>query len=138
MDYLKKTQVIGEYVGQEYGQEMRVLLLQIKETKFVAPTLPSKPTMQEELLWGKEYDVYVKKRDQHEVDKAKAFAAILGQCDETMKSQLEQMNRCDKVDELADVMVLLKMTKTQCVTQSNKKYPAMQAVVTQKQMLKVF
>ena len=64
----KNTQAIGEYVGQEYGQEMRLLLLQMKETKFMAPTLSSKPTKQEELLWGKEYDAYVRKRDQYEVD----------------------------------------------------------------------
>ena len=52
----KKTQAIGEYVGCKYGQEMRLLLPQMKESKFTAPTLSSKPTKQEELLWGKEYD----------------------------------------------------------------------------------
>ena len=105
----KKTQAIGEYVGREYGQEMRLLPLQMKETKFAAPALLSKPTKQEELLWGKEYDAHVKKRDQCEVDKSKVFATILGQCDETMKSRLERMNGCDKVDESADVMASLKM-----------------------------
>ena len=105
----KKTQVIGKCVSCKYGQEMRLLLLQMKETKFLAPTLSSKPTKQEELLWGKECDAYVKKRDQCEVDKAKVFATIFGQCDETMKSRLECMNGYDKVDELADVMALLKM-----------------------------
>ena len=60
----KKTQAIGDYVGQEYGQEMRVLLLQMmKESEFTAPTLPSEPTKQQELLWGKEHDVHMKKRD---------------------------------------------------------------------------
>ena len=44
-----------------------------------------------------------------EVDKAKVFATILSQCDKTMKSRLECMNGYDKVDELADVIVLLKM-----------------------------
>ena len=105
----KKTQAIGEYVGHKYDQEMRLPLLQMKETKFTAPTLSSKPTKQEELLWGKEYDACVKKRDQYEVDKSKVFATILGQCDETMKSRLERMNGYDKVDESADVIALLKM-----------------------------
>ena len=81
----------------------------MKETNFAAPTLSSKPTKQEELLWGKEYDAYVKKRYWYEVDKAKVFATILGQCNETMKSRLECMNGYDKVDESADVIALLKM-----------------------------
>ena len=105
----KKTQAIGEHVGRECGQEMRLLLLQMKEAKLAAPTLLSKPTKQEERLWGKECDACMKKRDWCEVDKAKVFATILGQCDETMKSRLERMNGYDKVDESADVIALLKM-----------------------------
>ena len=37
-----------------------MLLLQMKETKFMAPTLSSEPTKQEELLWGKESDAHAK------------------------------------------------------------------------------
>ena len=62
----------------------------------------------------------------------------LDKCDETMKSRLNRMNGCDKVDELADVMALLKMIKSAMYDTSDKKYPPMQAVVTWKQMLKVF
>ena len=134
----KKTQAIGEYVGREYGQEMRMLVMQMKETKFTALTLSSKPTKQEELLWGKEYDAYAKKRDRYELDKAKVFATILGQCDEMMKSRLERMNGYDKIDEAADVIALLKMIKNAMYDTSDKKYPAMQAVVAWKQMLRAF
>ena len=66
------------------------------------------------------------------------FATILGQCDETMKSRLEQMNGCDKADKLADVIALLKMIKNAMCVTSDKKCPVMQAVVAWKQMLKVF
>ena len=48
------------------------------------------------------------------------FATILGQCDKTMKSQLEQMNGCDKVDKLADVTALLKMIKNAMCDTSDK------------------
>ena len=134
----KKTQAIGECVGLECGQEMRLLLLQMKETKFAAPTLSNEPTKQEELLWGKECDTHVKKRDQCEVDEAKVFATILGQCDETMKSRSECKNRHDKVDESADVMALLKMIENAMCDTSDEKCPPMQAAGAWKQMVKVF
>ena len=88
----KKTQAIWKYVGREYGQEMRMLLLQMKETKFAAPTLLSKPTKQEELLWGKECDAHAKKRDQYEIDKAKVFATILGRCDDVRTEQYNSVS----------------------------------------------
>ena len=62
------------------------------------------------------------------------FATILGQCDETMKSRLQRMNGCDKVDELADVMALLKMIENAMCDTSDKKCPPMQAVVAWEQM----
>ena len=55
-----------------------------------------------------------------------------------MKSQLERMNGHGKVDESADVIALLKMIKNAMHDTSDKKYLLMQAVVTWKQMLKVF
>ena len=59
--YEKKTERIGEYVGREFGQEMRLLVLQLKETVYDEPELANNPSKQDELKWGKEYDLYLKK-----------------------------------------------------------------------------
>ena len=117
---------------------MKLLPLQMKETKFTAPTLLSEPIKQEKLLWGKECDACAKKRDQHEVDEAKTFATIFDQCDETMKSQPQCMNRHNTVDEMADVMALLKTIKNAMCDTSDEKCPAMQADVAWTQMLRAF
>jgi len=90
---------------------MRVLVLQLKEATLPVPQLPNNPDEQQKLMWGKDCDLYLKKQDRCEENKAKVFAFILGQCDENMKNKLQSDSTCEKIDETFDVMALLKMTK---------------------------
>ena len=136
--YEKKTEWIGEYVGREYGQEMRVLVLQQKETQFQVPTLKDNPTKQQELMWGKDYDMYLKKKDRYEENKAKVFAFILGQCDKDMKNKLQGDSRYSDVDEETDVVTLLSMIKEAVYDAHDKKSPTLQAVVAWKQLMKAY
>ena len=61
--YTKTTRAIGDHVGQVYGHEMKMLVLQLEETTWIEPTLKKEATRQEELKWGKEYDMILRKRD---------------------------------------------------------------------------
>jgi hypothetical protein len=135
--YEKKTQSIAEHVGQEYGQEMRLLVLQSKETTYQVPTLAANPSEQAKLMWGKDYDWYLKKTHEYEKDKAKVFAYILSQCDETMKNRLESLPGYAKVDEKNDVVTLLGMIKDAMYDSNDKKYPPLQAVKALQQLLRV-
>ena len=72
------------------------------------------------------------------MDEAKTVATIVGQCDETMKSQLQCMSRHNTVDEMVDVMALLKIIKNAICDTSDEKCPAMQADVAWMQMLRAF
>ena len=136
--YEKKTERIGEYVGREFGQEMRVLVLQLKETVYDEPTLADKPSKQDELKWGKEYDLYLKKREKYKENKSKVFATILGSCDESMKNRLKGLQDYEEVDDKANVTALLQMIKEAMYDDNDKKYPAMQAVQAWKQLMRAY
>ena len=59
--YNKLTKTLGEQVGQLHGHEMKVPVLQLKETKLMEPVLTgANPTRVKELKWGKDYDLYLK------------------------------------------------------------------------------
>ena len=61
--YEKTTKALAEYVGMEHGYDMQMLVSQLIETDYKAPKLPNKATEQEKLVWGKEYDLHLKKKD---------------------------------------------------------------------------
>ena len=86
-------------------------------------------------MWGKEYDLYLKKKDRYESDKAKVFALIISQCDEAMRSQLQADSTFEAVDEQADVVTLLKMIKAALTGAYGKTYPPKQALQAWRQML---
>jgi hypothetical protein len=52
--YTAMTRAIGEYVGKEFGHEMRMLVLYGKGATFAAPTLDANTTKQDEMKWSKE------------------------------------------------------------------------------------
>jgi hypothetical protein len=56
---------------------------------FAAPTLDAYATIQDEMKWSKDHDVYIKKKTKYDEEKAKVFAIILGQCDEPLQNKVE-------------------------------------------------
>ena len=57
--YDEITKKIGEYVGQVYGKDMKLLVVSGKESTMVKPTYPSgnNPSDEEKAIWSKEYDL---------------------------------------------------------------------------------
>jgi Zinc knuckle len=132
------TLAIGEYVGKEFGHEMKILVTQEKETSFSVPVLPENATRQQELMWGKDYDLHLKKKTQYEVQKAKVFMTILGQCDETMRNRVEgQAAMFKKIEEDCDVVALMKAIKECAFNSNDKQYPPRQAAMALKQLVTV-
>jgi hypothetical protein len=56
------TRAIGEFVGREFGHEMRMLVLYGKGATFAAPTLDANATKQDEMKWSKDYDCSPRRR----------------------------------------------------------------------------
>ena len=79
--YTKTTKAIAEYVGREFGQEMRMLVLKGTDGAPKEPQYPEgdQVTEKDKAIWSKEYNVYVKQRQLYKSDKAKVFTIVLGQ-----------------------------------------------------------
>jgi hypothetical protein len=74
------------------------LVSQLKEPTFTEPAIPMKED--EKIKWSKDYDLFLKKKDRYEDQRAKVFMIILGQCDEPMKSRVESSSGYDKMEAL--------------------------------------
>jgi hypothetical protein len=133
----KITRAIGKYAGKEFGYEMKILVLQHTETFFPAPTLPEKPSRQEELAWGKDYDMYLRKKEIYEVQKAKVFTLIYGQCDTPMKNRVDAHDDYKTADQNRNVVALLKMIKHLATEANEKKLPAKEAMYSWIELLKM-
>jgi hypothetical protein len=134
--FAETTRAIGEYVGKEFGHEMKLLVTQGKETSFSVPDLPDKATKQQELMWGKDYDLYLKKKNQYAEQKAKVFTIVLGQCDETMRNRVEtQCATFQQHEEECNVVALLDVIKECAFNSNDKQYPPRQAGMALKQLL---
>ena len=133
--YAIVTKEIGQEMGKTYGHEMRNLVLQLKEASLQIPTLAEKPTRQEELMWSKDYDLYLKKKEKYEEQKSKVFSTILGRCEEAMKNRVEAVRDFERMEEDNDVVALLQTIKELAFDSNDKKYPAKQATAAWKQLM---
>ena len=121
-------------MGQVFGHEMKILVLQLKETTYTEPELVGSKKI-DELKWGKEYDIFIKESHKYETDKAKVFAIIYERCDEAMKNRLQSTTEYKAADENSDVVKLLEMIKGVAFDASGKSYPAKQATDAWKQLI---
>jgi hypothetical protein len=129
---------IGEYVGKEFGHEMKILVTQGKETTFSVPELPEDATRQQELMWGKDYDLHLKMERQYKEQKAKVFEIVLGQCDETMRNRVESLGAdFQKYEEECNVVALLKSIRECAFSSNDKQYPPRQAAMALKQLMTI-
>ena len=121
--YARTVKALAEYVGQEYGHEMRLLISQGQETTYINPQLPEKATEEQKLMWNKDYDEYIKDKREYRKNKGRVFAIILGLCDETMKNRIESLSDYDKTEKDLDVINLLRAIKNIAFESSAKQYP---------------
>ena len=59
------TKKVGEYVGKEFGKDMRSLVISNIELEIKKPTYPTGNNLTDEMkaIWSKEYDRYLKLKD---------------------------------------------------------------------------
>jgi Zinc knuckle len=114
--YIRTTEAIADYVGREYGYDMRVLVRTSTEKVFTQPVLPDKRgrtehSVSEVNAHNAELNRYHKKLDKYYEDKGKVFIVILGQCTQTVKNKLDKSNDFKKLESDRDVAGLLAMLK---------------------------
>eukprot|EP00980_Cylindrotheca_fusiformis_P011354 scaffold2627_cov107-Cylindrotheca_fusiformis.AAC.1 len=70
--YIKITKSIGEYVGEKYGREMRILVLTNHESDYEKPKYPGESAGDElKAIWKMDYDFYLKKLEKYAENKSK-------------------------------------------------------------------
>lgn len=127
--YSTTTKKIAEYIARTYDRagEFRNALINLKFEPLNRPKLdmfatlkkdpkdPEKETKviddESKELWKDALKTYSKKRDARDVNEGKAFALILGQCSDMIRSKIESHADWEKANESSDPIALLKIVK---------------------------
>jgi hypothetical protein len=96
-------------VGQEFGHEMRMLVLYEKAASFVVPTLDASATNQDGLKWSKDYDLFIKQKTKHNDEKAKVSAMILSCCNKPLKNKVKRHLKYAQMEQDCDMAALLEV-----------------------------
>jgi hypothetical protein len=123
--FIRTTEAIADYVGKEYGWELRILVKYRKEAAFTKPKYPTRgaavqtrskegetlalePVDNAQVIEYKaELEIYHRKHQVYLADKAKVFVTILGQCTVGVKGWLENGNGLTQLETDCDVIGLL-------------------------------
>jgi hypothetical protein len=124
--FIRTTEAIADYVGKEYGWELRNLVKYRKEAEFTKPKYPEKAaTVQTRaqaeasqaaetvdnaqlIEYKAELEIYYRKEQKYQDDKAKVFVTILGQCTVGVKGWLDNGNGMAELEVNRDVVGLLR------------------------------
>jgi Zinc knuckle len=109
--YLRTTEAIADYVGVEYGRDMRMLVKRGKEMTFTEPEDPTSSKVISMEKYKAELNLYHKDKKLYKENKSKVFLVILGQCTQVVKSKLENDEEFEKLEIDDDVVGLLGMLK---------------------------
>jgi hypothetical protein len=108
--YIRTTEAVADYVGKEYGKDMRMLVKNQTERNFTEPRAPRKEESTPGLLekYKTELGIYHKDRKEYNDNKSKVFVVILGQCLPSVRSKLESDDGYSTLENNDDVVGLLK------------------------------
>jgi hypothetical protein len=89
--YLRTTEGMANFVGVEYGRDMRMLVKHGTEKTFTEPRIPRSKDTAPGLMekYKIELRIFHRGKKEFQDNKAKVFVIILGQCTHNVKSKLE-------------------------------------------------
>ena len=123
--YLRTTEAIANYVGVEYGKNMRMLVKYGTEKTFTEPRAPrsdeNTPGLMEK--YKTELTIYHKDVKEYEDQKAKVFVVILEQCSSVVKGRLENDSGFATLESNDDVVGLLKKLKDMAFSTGGVQHP---------------
>ena len=99
---------------------------------------PASTEEKDKLIWGKKYDLYLKKEERYDDQKAKVFTVVTGQCEKSVKNQVQVAKGYATAETGSDVIGLLRMIKNIAFDTNDRKYPVMQAAMAWKNLAKVW
>ena len=125
------TKIITECVSRVCGNEMRQLVVSVKESTPTEPVQPddTNATNKDKATWGKQCGLFLKQEVQCKDQKAKVFTIVCGQCDKAMKNQVEADSSHSSVESTTDVAKLLQLIEGVACDANEKKHPTQQATM---------
>jgi hypothetical protein len=82
--YTRTTKAIADYCGSRMSPGVWDLIINGEERKFVVPAEPSgRVTEYSKVRYSREVDMWLKNKNEYEMDKARIFILIRGQCVKT-------------------------------------------------------
>ena len=127
--YIRTTEAIADYVGVEYGRDMRMLVKKGKDKTFTEPGPPKLKKNETELPAGAlekfrtELNIFHREKKEYQEQKAKVFVVILGQCSQMAKSRLESDPDFDDLEDKDDVVGLLEKLHVMSFTTAGAQQP---------------
>jgi hypothetical protein len=156
--FIRTTEAIAEYVGKEYGYELRILVKHRKEPSFTKPAYPTDKaavitraaakeaqapaeTSERESALMAEYKaelgIYHTKLEKYNENKAKVFVIILGQCSIGVLNWLEQGRGLDKLEVDRNVIGLLKLLEEMAFSNGGDQDPFLTAVLSLRRLASI-
>ena len=107
------TKIIAECVSRVCGNEMRQLVVSVKESTPTEPVQPddANATNKDKATWGKQCGLFLKQEVQCKDQKAKVFKIFHGQCNKAMQSQVEADSSHSSIESTIEVVAPMKEIK---------------------------
>jgi hypothetical protein len=111
--YVRTTEAIADFVGVEYGRDMRMLVKHGTEKTFTEPRIPRNNDTTPGLMEKYKTDIRIFHREKKEFqdNKSKVFVIILGQCTHNVNSKLENELGYATLEMNDDVVGLLRQLR---------------------------
>jgi hypothetical protein len=112
--YAKAKKAIAEYIGMtsDCGQDLYTAIMEGVEPEFEEPEDPGKTATKGQL---QRYDILLKKvlakEEKYNIEKAKLFRLIIGQCSQAMRNKVEALPDYKVMQKTVDFVKLLKRMK---------------------------
>jgi hypothetical protein len=123
--YLCTTEVIADFVGVEYGRDMRMLVKHGIEKTFTEPRIPRSDDTTPGLMekYKTELGIFHRVKKEFQDNKAKVSVIILRQCTHNVKSKLENELGYTTLEMNENAVGLLRQLKQMAFTSGGVQHP---------------
>jgi hypothetical protein len=137
--HLRTTEAIADFVGVEYGRDMRMLVKHGTEKTFTKPRIPRSKNVTPGLMkkYTTELGIFHRDKKEFRDNKAKVFVIILGQCTHNVKSKLESELGYGTLEINDDVVGLLRQLKQMAFASGGIQHPFCTLKIVMRRLLAI-
>ena len=124
--FARTTKEIAEYAGRHCKQslDIRTAIETLAEVLIPVPAdRGTSNTTFNSLMLGKDLDIYVKRVDVYNQNKAEMYSKVIGQCTDALRAKLEADKNYTTYNTNGDVVSLLNLIRTLAYDYESERYP---------------